>query len=1033
MDNDDNISSLNENPGLSLEYNQSFEGYWDNFNLNTSKYLSETNFIRENTGSKSFSIFGLNIQSLPSKFLELRNIFSLFSVNNIFPSIFCIQETWLPTNVFNSYNICGYNIYGKSRTQRVGGGVCIYVKNEFHAELLNDESDFIEGIYESCALKVNISNSKKAIVLCLYRPNNHPFLTRDQQISQFQSIFTQQLTRLMKFKLPIYISMDSNLDLLKCGSDANCDSLFSNCSEQGFIFLNSKATRLSNFSSSLIDQIVTNDSPAKILSTGTIVESPSDHLISYTFLDYHNFRCAHKGYVLKRNISSDGIENFKTILNSLTWENVLELDCPHQAAVAFSNTFLDFFNLSFPLTRKNVNKNKHPHNPWMTKGLLISRLHKLKLDRKAKKYPTQQNLNNFRTYRNIFNSLIKRAKRIYYGHKLNNTNGDSKKLWKVINEINGKANGRVEIDEMTINGQSTSDQIEICNAFNTYFVSIGENIINSVPKTNVNFHSYLPPPIQDSFFISPTTPAEVELVSKQLKGKTSTDVNDISTSMVKSVISSIKEPLAHIFNLSAQLGKFPDCFKVSKTICIFKQGARTDMSNYRGISLVNSFSKLFERLLANRLLNFLNKHNFFHDDQFGFLPKRNTTQAAFQVINFISNAINNGEFCIGIFLDIQKAFDSVNWDILFAKLENAGIRGTALNLFKSYFQNRTQVVKIGNNTSSNTCKISCSVLQGTILGVIFFLIEINDLPRASSFFKTSLFADDGCNLAKDGNFEALMYRANIEIKKIVDWYTANKFAIHPTKSRLMIFRPKHNQPDIEPYVPIFLNLNDPNECNISKIRPIRAVPNHEEDSIKLLGFNLDNKLSMSSHVNFIKGKLNSTNYCLRKAKDYLDEEHLKLMYFSFFFSHLNYSAIFLNMATTSSINQLRVQQNTALRIIFDRPALYNSNSDYVRLNCLPIQLLIKFISIKFMYDYANNHLSPGLKNIWFKNSALRPNLNLRNNNDLFEPPPKYLYLLNHPYLDFPRIWNSVSSDLKEIRPRTLFLQKLKSDLFRQLM
>ena len=260
--------------------------------------------------------------------------------------------------------------------------------------------------------------------------------------------------------------------------------------------------------------------------------------------------------------------------------------------------------------------------------------------------------------------------------------------------------------------------------------------------------------------------------------------------------------------MTLKKGIFPDLLKTSKVIPIFKSGSPLDANNYRDIAIIDSFSNIFEKLTCRRLLTFLYSNDFFDDNQFGFLKDRSTNHAIVKMINFISNSINRGDHVVGIFLDAMKAFNSVNHEILFGKLENAGIRGIALDWFKSYLSGRNQKVKVGEFWS-NLENINISILQGSILGVILFIVFINDLSRATDNALAVLFADDDSSFIAHNNLNELNRIANIELSKICTWFSANKLALHPMKSKCILFKsPYDNQVGNQPNFSLFMNMND---------------------------------------------------------------------------------------------------------------------------------------------------------------------------------------------------------------------------------
>jgi len=206
-------------------------------------------------------------------------------------------------------------------------------------------------------------------------------------------------------------------------------------------------------------------------------------------------------------------------------------------------------------------------------------------------------------------------------------------------------------------------------------------------------------------------------------------MNGISMKLLKELAQVISTPLAHIFNLSLAQGVFPEKLKLSRVVPIHKSGKTDSCDNYRPIALQSNISKILEKLVCTKLTNHLDLNKIIHPHQFGFQRFKNTEQNLVHVVNYISQALNEGDFCIGIFLDLKKAFDTVDHKILLTKLEYYGVTGLELDWFKSYLSNRSQVVDI--NGHSPPQEIDISVLQGSILGPILFNIFINDLPLQS--------------------------------------------------------------------------------------------------------------------------------------------------------------------------------------------------------------------------------------------------------------------------------------------------------------
>ena len=250
----------------------------------------------------------------------------------------------------------------------------------------------------------------------------------------------------------------------------------------------------------------------------------------------------------------------------------------------------------------------------------------------------------------------------------------------------------------------------------------------------------------------------------------------MSMQLLKFIANEISTPLAHIFNLSLDSGIFPAGLKLSRTVPIFKSGCPESCDNYRPISLLNCISKILEKMVCTSFVNHLEINKILYKHQYGFQKGKCTEQNLLHVTNFIAKALNEGKYCIGLFLDLKKAFDVCSHKILLEKLKSFGVKNTALKWFTSYLSERMQCVDINGNLSTPR-GIDISVLQGSILGPILFLCYIDDLPAATSLL-TFLFADDTSGLLAGDSLPDLVDKMNIEIKKLANWFRTNKMAVN---------------------------------------------------------------------------------------------------------------------------------------------------------------------------------------------------------------------------------------------------------------
>jgi hypothetical protein len=262
--------------------------------------------------------------------------------------------------------------------------------------------------------------------------------------------------------------------------------------------------------------------------------------------------------------------------------------------------------------------------------------------------------------------------------------GNPKKTWETLNEALGKDKKNQTVEKININGTLSNNQSDIANHFNSFFTQIGKNISSSIPpiqKQPEDFIQY--DHVFPNLNLTNTTPEHVKKIIKSMSPKQSCDVHGVSSKMVKFIGNAIAIPLAHIFNLSLTSGKFPSKLKQCRVIPIFKSGNSSECDNYRPISLLSSISKVLEKIVADKLIHHLISNNLLYLHQYGFLPKRSTEQNLLQIVNYIATAINENMYCVGIFLDLRKAFDVCSHSILLKNCQKWALWVKPMNGFQA--------------------------------------------------------------------------------------------------------------------------------------------------------------------------------------------------------------------------------------------------------------------------------------------------------------------------------------------------------------
>ena len=398
-----------------------------------------------------------------------------------------------------------------------------------------------------------------------------------------------------------------------------------------------------------------------------------------------------------------------------------------------------------------------------------------------------------------------------------------------------------------------------------------------------------------SMFLHPTTPEEIHTVIKSMKNKFSCGHDGVPLVVFKRCAPYMLNILTELVNTSLEQGVFPEELKVARVVPLCKGGSRAEWSNYRPISVLSAVSKVFELVMAKRLCSFLQDCGLLSNFQHGFRRGRSTVSAMAQFLNGVHQAWENRKYALGVFMDLSKAFDCVNHDLLLRKLESLGIRGVPLQWFKSYLTCRRQFEEV-QGSKSPELNVKHGVPQGSVLGPLLFLIYINDLPACVEEGSIVLFADDANLLTSQKTEQELEIYSYMELCKIQQGFHENGLILNTDKTKYVLFRNK-NKPNIDPTIQFGDKVLE------------RA------ESAMFLGLEMDESLTWSSQTDRLCRKLSSSIFLLRSMRPFCDDAVLTSLYHALFVSSIRYGILHWGGGPANNMYRVLVLQKHAVRIL----------------------------------------------------------------------------------------------------------------------
>ena len=987
----------------------------DDINPDNCIYISPSD-INNHLDPGSFNILSLNSRSLSSLINDLQNL--LADSPDRF-AVVALQEVW---SAKRHFSIPGYqSLASRTRDQdkmvntHCGGGTGLFIAKGIPSEILIEQSVFIPGVYESIWAKIKPkSGAKSVIVASIYRPNTPPRANITLAIKTHLNIIDSIRKDKSLKSCRIIITSDFNLDLLDYAKNDKVTDYVDSQFSRGLVPLITKSAHFTDSSAKVIDHIFTSEPPNKYKS-GIIEAKISDHLPTF-FSDPSIFS---DPVILPEPFRKINKSSTKSFVNLLSSAKFSDSEDPKTAFDSFFNLITSAAELSFPLEQPTNFAKKKRYTPWMTPGLLISSATKHKLYSKKIRSKSVQDATNFANYNRIFNSLKKKAKKAHYLKAFSDSINDLKTTWKLINEVSGRKKGNNDpLPSYFINPSDPSLKIssktEIANHFNSFFSSIGPKLaadLNTSHLPRNNFEKYMGSKPDCKFKFQQISVHQMLQIVKGLKNKKSAGNDLMSNNLLKLAIPSIAAQLTRLTNLSLTSGFVPSQITVARVLPLYKDGNKREFNNYRPIAIISTIGKVVEKVVCLQLSNYFNKNNLLHKNQFGFRTKHSVEHPLMLFSNNVMNSLRYNLFSLAVFIDLKKAFDTVNFDILLAKLSFYGVSSVEIEWFKNYLV-RFQCVKVGASSFSDTVRMLCGIPQGTCLGPLLFLIFINDLPLATLFISL-LFADDTTFQLEGPNLSNLITLANVELKKAEEWFSSNLLTLNSKKTKLMIFSP---------------NTYFPPPSSLPKLKIgetiIERVGNgRKETSVRFLGLLVDENMSFTFHIAKLKIKLGQALFHLASCKETTPLRIKKAIYFSLFESQLRFSSIIYGSASNNELEKIFKQQKRAIRLISG--ASYSDHTDplFNRNKILKLNDLINLERSIHVHKYTHGKLPIAFYTNYLE-QVDSESMSRRGDPLCYKLPRVPKNLSRSPVVQIVKAWNSLPHSIKIISEPTLFKQAI---------
>ena len=849
-------------------------------------------------------------------------------------------------------------------------GLAVYIHSS-QAQYLKRREDLEVKEIECIWIELRLNPSTPLLVCFIYR--------NPSETANWLDKFETMLDNIPDKNHEIIIEGDINIDLNK--PHASWEHLTATL---GLSQLITECTRVTNKSKTLIDHIYTT-AKNKVTDVNVLKTSISDHfMISCSYLHKlpKGIKKGHTSiqYRCYRNINTT---SFFADLSQIHFDNVFYSTDPNIAMKTLIDMLKSVINKHAPLKTRRV---KHPNLPSWLNSDIIKEMELRDL------YKQQHLLKEYRKQRNKVSNMVTNAKKEFF-NKLITDKKDTGSLWRAMNVLNNPNKG------------NKSQPINICpNTINDFFLNLTDTILSH--RNIQSSKTYECPTVlknhcknkipSSNFEIPYLSVHEVGKLISNLKNSNALGPDNISIKPIKLALPYIVDHLTYIYNLCIEKNIFPSLLKEAKVIPLPKTKDASHPQYLRPISLLPSLSKPLEKHIHKHMYHYLNTYNLLHPYQSGFRPRHSCHTALVRLCDTWLTAINKSELIGTVFLDFKKAFDLVNHRTLLKKLMEYFPKSSSIKLLKSYLSDRFQFVSLNGQTSEKKI-IKSGVPQGSVLGPLFFLIYINDLPlhlhihplHPNNNTRNELFADDASIYSINKDINLINKSLQLSLNQASEWCNANSMAIHPDKTSAMVITTRQKHQLSHPKLTLYIG---------NKL--VQQVNNH-----KMLGIYLDSELNWQAHINNLTKRLSKNVFLLSKLKKYVDTKCLKLFFDAHVMSHINYSSTVWDGCCKDTLNKVNRIHRRAIKIMSPNN-LTTTDEKMKVLKILPLSKQLKYNKAQLIHKIYHGKTPPYLNQILNKATTRYGSSNL------IAPLPRIDLFKTSLSYSGTEIWNQLPTSLK---------------------